>query len=272
MTDTLTKSTADAGPARRGARVSAVDRMVQIFDHLQETGRPATGYEIARAIQAPVSTVYALTEELVGKRLLDRVDGALWLGSRLFHYGLGYARTLDLLTVATHEMHELCRDAGETVQICGRDGDDMVVLAMAEGPGHFQVTSRVGTRVPLNWTASGRLLVGHLPDPERLALFRRARPSPTGRAETDAEALAAAARAALADRLSIQCGESDFAVACIAAPILDADRACRATISIVVPETKVGSRGPDLVDAVRGAAARIEQRLGWRSASESTAG
>jgi DNA-binding IclR family transcriptional regulator len=253
-----------ARPARRGARVGAVDRMVQIFDHLQATGRPATGYEIARAIGAPVSTVYALTEDLVEKGLLDRVGGALWLGPRLFHYGLGYARSLDLLTVATEEMHALCRAVGETVQVCGRDGDDMVVLAMADGPGAFRISSRVGTRVPLNWTASGRLLVGHLDEGERLRLFRRARPSPTGRAETDPQRLSRAARQALDDALSVQCGESDFAVACIAAPIRDRDGACRATISIVVPEAKVGQPDPDLKQAVTDAARRVEDRLGWR--------
>ena len=67
---------------------------------------------------------------------------------------------MDFMSVATHEMHDLCREAGETVQVCGRDGDYMLVLAMADGPSHFQVASRVGTRVPLNWTASGRLLAG----------------------------------------------------------------------------------------------------------------
>jgi DNA-binding IclR family transcriptional regulator len=253
-----------ARPVRRGARVGAVDRMVQILDHLQASGQPATGYEIARAIGAPVSTVYALTDDLVEKRLLDRVGGALWLGPRLFHYGLGYARSLDLLTVAGHEMHALSRAVGETVQICGRDGDDMVVLAMAEGPGLFPLSSRVGTRVPLNWTASGRLLVGHLPEAERIALFRRARPSPTGRAETDPKRLAGAASEAFAAALSVQSGESDFAVACIAAPIRDRDGACRATISIVVPEAKVAQADPDLKQAVRDAARRIEDRLGWR--------
>jgi DNA-binding IclR family transcriptional regulator len=160
----------------------------------------------------------------------------------------------------------LCGKIGETVQICGRDGDSMVVLAMAEGPGHFKVTSRVGTRVPLNWTASGRLLVGHLPAAERLALFRRCgKASPTGRAETDAATLAEAARAALAERLSIQLGESDFSVACVAAPIRDAAGACQATISIVLPEQKVARDRSRFASAVQSAAARIEALLGWGS-------
>jgi DNA-binding IclR family transcriptional regulator len=48
-------------------------------------------------------------------------------------------------------MHGLSREVAKTVQICDRD--HMVVLAMSECPGHFRVTSRIGTRVPLNWTA-----------------------------------------------------------------------------------------------------------------------
>lgn len=254
----------EVSPKRRAGRVSGIDRMLQILDHLQELGAPATSYELAKACGAPLSTVYVIVDDMVEKRLLDRTAaGTVWLGPRLYHYGLSYARTLDFLTVATHEMYELSRAVGETVQICGREGDAMVVLAMAEGVGHFQVTSRVGTRVPLNWTASGRLLVGHLPEEERLAIFRRsATASPTGRAETDPTVLASAAAHCLADRLSVQSGESDYSVACIAAPIRDGQGACVGTISIVVPEFKVSQSEPDLVAMVRLAAARIEDRLG----------
>ena len=224
-----------------------------------------TAYEIARGVGAPLSTIYMIVDDLVEKDVLSREEnGLIWLGPRLYHYGLTYARSLDLLTIATQEMQELSRISGETVQICGRDSDHMVVLAMAEGPDHFQVTSRVGTRVPLNWTASGRLLVGHLPETERREVFARsAVASPTGRAETDPDALAAGAAAAREQGYSIQAGESDFAVACIAAPITDPAKSCHATISIVVPDAKVRSKGSELVALVRASAQRIESRLGW---------
>lgn len=269
MPTTATKLDLDPAaspPGPRRSRTSGIDRALQILDHLQKEGRPATAYEIARAVRAPLSTIYVIVDDLVEKELLDRKDGGLlWLGPRLYHYGLSYARSLDLLDVAVHEMHELARGSGETVQICGRDGDNMVVLAMEEGSDHFQVTSRIGTRSPLNWTASGRLLVGHLPETERLEIFgRSATASPTGRAETDKAKLALSAAAALEQGLSIQAGESDFSVACIAAPIRDNQGACRATISIVVPDVKVKQKDPDLVELVRESAKRIETRLGWR--------
>lgn len=252
-------------PARR-SRTSGIDRALQIFDHLQQVEQATTAYEIARGVGAPLSTIYAIIDDLVEKDLLNRDgNGLIWLGPRLYHYGLTYARNLDLLGAATQEMHELARQSGETVQICGRDQDMMVVLAMEDGSGQFHVSSRAGSRSPLNWTASGRLLVGHLPQDELLTIFSRsARVSPTGRAETDPQVLADNAHEALAHGISIQAGESDFAVACIAAPILDQRGVCQATMSIVVPETKVHQKNPDLIDLVRSSARRVESRLGWR--------
>ncbi|WP_127751830.1 IclR family transcriptional regulator [Devosia sp. 1566] len=251
-------------PVRR-TRTSGIDRALQIFDHLQQLERSATAYEIARAVGAPLSTIYAIIDDLVDKDLLDRdSNGLIWFGPRMYHYGLSYARSLDLLSAATQEMHELARLSGETVQICGRDQDMMVVLAMEDGTGQFNVSSRVGSRSPLNWTASGRLLVGHLPREELLGIFARsARVSPTGRAETDPAVLADNAHEALAQGLSIQAGESDYAVACIAAPVLDRSGHCHATMSIVVPEHKVQQKDPDLIALVRDSARRVESRLGW---------
>ena len=251
-------------PARR-SRTSGIDRALQIFDHLQHVEQATTAYEIARAVGAPLSTVYSIIDDLVNKDLLNRdANGLIWLGPRLYHYGLTYARNLDLLSAATQEMHELARQSGETVQVCGRDQDMMVVLAMEDGSGHFNVSSRVGSRSPLNWTASGRLLVGHLPEEELMTIFSRsARVSPTGRAETDPRVLAEHAHEALEQGLSIQAGESDFAVACIAAPIRDNQGACQATMSIVVPESKLHQQEPGLVDLVKSSARRVERRLGW---------
>lgn len=260
----MTDSESQTEPARR-TRTSGIDRALQIFDHLQRVEQATTAYEIARAVGAPLSTIYAIIDDLVEKDLLDRdANGLIWLGPRLYHYGLSYARSLDLLSAATQEMHELARQSGETVQVCGRDQDMMVVLAMEDGTGQFNVSSRVGSRSPLNWTASGRLLVGHLPLPDLLAIFARsARVSPTGRAETDPQVLADNAHEALAEGLSIQAGESDFAVACIAAPILDQSGRCHVTMSIVVPEHKVHQKDLDLIAMVRESAHRVERRLGW---------
>ncbi|ASL45356.1 HTH-type transcriptional repressor AllR [Burkholderia sp. AD24] len=259
-------ATPPADTAAPRTRTSALDRAVQILDALQQANRPATAYEVARIVGAPLSTVYSIINDLVDKNLLARrMDGTIWLGSRLYGYGLTYASSLDYLAVANEEMQRLSAEVEETVQVCGLEDGMMVVQQMAEGPGHFRVTSRVGSRVPLNWTASGRLLVGHLPDAERIAFFaQHAQSSPTGRAETRPEVLARIAREALEARLSIQIGESDASVACLAAPVLDNTGACVFTISIVMPEAKAELGTERFAQAVQAVASRIEARLGWR--------
>jgi DNA-binding IclR family transcriptional regulator len=264
-----TAAEGDASTSTKRSRVSGIDRALQIIDYLYETGGPSGAYAIAKAVKAPLSTVYVIIDDLVDKNMLARnADGTLWLGARLYHYGLAYARSLDFMSVATHEMHDLCRETGETVQVCGRDAEHMLVLAMADGPSHFQVTSRVGTRVPLNWTASGRLLVGHMAEAERIDLFKRgARISPTGRATIDPAELSDAAAKAFEERLSVQAGESDYAVACIASPIVDGKGDCVATISIVLPEQKAFADETGYAERVKASAARIEKLMGWRNHS-----
>ncbi len=121
-----------------------MDRALQVLDFLYETGSPSGVYAIAKAVGAPLSTAYVIVDDMVEKNLLTPRCRRPWSGSatRLYHYGLAYARSLDFLGVATREMHDLGREVAETIQLCGRDGDYMQVLAMADGPGHFQVTSQ----------------------------------------------------------------------------------------------------------------------------------
>ena len=55
--------------------------------------------------------------------------------------------------------------------------------------------------------------------------------------------------------------QSEYAVACIAAPIRDETGACAATISIVLAERQAQARADELADAVRNAALRVERAL-----------
>lgn len=248
-------------------RVSGIERSVQIMDLLCSFGRPTNAYEIAKNIGAPISTVYSVVEELCSRGLLARSDdNKLWLGPRLLRYGLAYESNMDLLTEAKLEMARLCRSVNETIQICYRDEGFMVVVAMAHGEGHFRIASDIGTRVPVNWTASGRLLLGYLPEQERIDAFRTySVASPTGTAETDPVKLALQAGEDYQNRLAVQLGASEYSVACIASPICDAEGACLATISIVLAEQKAKSDLPFFSDAVKSSARKIEQALGTAS-------
>lgn len=245
-------------------RTSGIDRSLQIMDILAEKQVPMSAYDLAKSAGAPASTIYRLVDELVEREMLSRgPDNTIWLGARLMRYGLVYRARMDVFGIAQHEMQRLVEATGETVQLCTRDGGMMLVVGMIEGEGHFRVASAVGTRVPLNWTASGRLLLGHLPEAERRATFAEtARPSHTGMAETDPAVLSAQAQRDFENRLAVQFNASEFSVACIAAPIRDPQGACVATISIVLPDRKAEEREAELSRVVREAASAVERAIG----------
>jgi len=252
----------------RRKRVGAIDRALQILDVLTERQQPMSTYDLARSIGAPASSIYKIVDELVERSMLTRIqEGAVWLGPRLMHYGLTYRSHMNVFNEAKREMEALAKRLGETIQICARDEDMMVVIGMSRGKDHFNVASDVGTRVALNWTASGRLLLGHLTQEDRIDVFKRtARPSPTGRADIDPVKLAALARREFHERLAVQMSASEFAVACIAAPICDETGACAATISIVLPESRARAQITRLSEKVRQSARNVEFALGRKAA------
>lgn len=245
-------------------RTGAIDRSLQIMDVLAERQAPMSAYTIAKETGAPLSTIYRIVDDLIEREMLSRAgDNTVWLGPRLMRYGLIYRDRMDVFLRARQEMQSLVEKTGETVQICTRDGHMMLVIGMAEGEGHFRVASHVGTRVPLNWTASGRLLLGHLDDAARRKAFAEcARPSETGMAETDPDKLSSQAKADFEARLSVQHSASEYAVACIASPIRDPQGVCRVTISIVLPDSRARDHHDELAAAVREAAAAVERSLG----------
>lgn len=254
----------------RKSRTSGTERAFQIIECLVDLGESATAYQIAKKLGAPLSTVYEIMATLEKLEILARRggEGRYFLGSRLHFYGLAYARSLEAGEIYRHEAEALSRRTGENVQICLRDGDHMVVSFMVDGADQFYISSRPGSRTPLNWTASGRLLIGHLAPEERKEIFSRAAPSPTGRAITDPEVLEKVCRESWEQGYSVQIAESDFAVACIAAPVIDPEGVCVSTVSLVVPENTARKKHEELSRMAKESARSIEKALGWYRVSK----
>lgn len=251
----------------RKSRTNGVERAFQILECLVELGEASTAYHIAKTIGAPLSTVYDIIGQLEKLDVLRRTgtDGKFYLGSRLLMYGLAYTGFLVEDDVYRLAADDLCRRTKENVHISIRDGNYMVVAAMAEAGYHFYVASRPGTRSPLNWGASGRLLIGHLTPEQRAPILARAKPSPNGHAVTDPEVLERECVEAWHRGYSIQTGESGFAVASIAVPVINNKGECCATIGMLVPESAILERGDALVKACMETARDIERQLGYQS-------
>jgi DNA-binding IclR family transcriptional regulator len=65
-------------------------------------------------------------------------------------------------------LERLAEETRETAQFCMLDGNKYTVVRRKEGVRPFRISSDVGQSVAIPWTASGRLLVGHLSDDDML--------------------------------------------------------------------------------------------------------
>jgi DNA-binding IclR family transcriptional regulator len=250
--------------AASGSR--SVRRALDIFELMLARGEALAVAEIVAALKIPKSTAYELARTLSDAGYLERMgkEGRLFLGRKLFELGMMYRSQIDLLKEGSQVVEALRDATGETVQFSVLENDMMLVLLKEEGSHPIRIISRVGSRVPVNWAAAGRLLVSDLDDATLGGLLKRTIvQSPSGKAVMDADKLIQQIRKFRRQGYAVEINEANNHAGCVAAPVIDATGRCVAAISVVAPEQRLDKASRDkLIEAVRNAAEGLSHRLG----------
>jgi len=258
--------TAEAAGGDDSSGSRNVRRALRIFELMLQRGEPLAVSEIVTALKIPKSTAYELVRTLSDTGYVEQMgkEGRLFLGRRLFELGMAYRAQIDLLKEGSQIAEELRDATGETVQLSALENGMMLVLLKEEGSRPIRIISRVGSRVPVNWAAAGRLLVSDLDDASLKELLKgRLRDSPTGKAPTDLDQFVQQVRKMRKQGYATEVNETNEHAGCVAAPVIDASGRCVAAISVVAPEQRLGKANRDkLISAVRAAAERLSSRLG----------
>lgn len=223
---------ADAGNRTRG-----IDRAFEILECLHNSKKPLRPNEIAIAIGAPKSTTYDVVGLMLSRGILDRADaeGRVFLGRRLYLFGLSHLTHFDVMRLASGFLDHLSEVTGQTAQFCVLDNRKYVVAQMKEGERHFRISSDVGEPVALPWTASGRVLVSHLSDAEILKLVPAGDfDLPDGKRLSERVFLKEVAQARVEGFFSCD-GTGGRFTHCFAAAVYDQERQCVATLCLLTP-------------------------------------
>ncbi len=266
----MTARTSSATDERRERQESggsrSVGRVLGIFELMMARAKPAVMAEIIKALAIPKSTAYELVHTLIREGYLNASgrNGGLFLGHKLFALGMTYRSQADLLKDGGRIVEELRDSTGETVQLSILDHRPMLVLVKEEGIKPLRMITQVGSRVPVNWAASGRLLVSDLDDKQlRKFLTQTVRQSPSGRTNTDVDSLMAETRRFRKRGYGIEVNEANEHAGCVAAPVIGNSGHCIAAISIVVPEQRLAKGNREqLIAALRQAAEKLSRRMG----------
>lgn len=221
---------------RGGPRERSLDRLVELMAHLHQVARPVRIGDLARALEAPRSTVYALVRTMTEAGLLEAAGpgGEVFFGKAVYFYGMDYLRAHDLFARARAEVDRLARETGETTQFCVMHERKYTVAYMSAGARPFRISSEVGTQIPLPWTASGRLLLSDLREDEIRALVTAEDLHPPRSPAMTIKTFLADVAAARRQGFCVTSGLVDPFTHCIAAPIRDRLGRVVATLCFVV--------------------------------------
>jgi IclR family transcriptional regulator, KDG regulon repressor len=262
------KSVKGSPPGRpeNGSFGVSLRRGLEILELLRTSEQPLRVSEIVRSLAIPRSSAYEIIRILEQSDYINRSrDGTTYtLGRQLHVLGMAHREGVDLLKEGALVAESLRDQTGDTVQLCVMDNDYLLILLKEDGKQPVRIISKVGTRVPVNWGASGRLLVSDMSDEELTQLLlRTAKPSPISRKPVNIPALIRQIRKFRARGWAFELNETNAHVGCVAAPVLDASDRCIATLSIVAPEHRLKDELlPPLVKAAQAAAEELSFKLG----------
>lgn len=212
--------------------VGVIDKSMRILAAL-ELG-PASLAELTDATGFTRATTHRLASALAVHGLVRRLDDARFaLGFRLMELGQTIASAIPIAEMAQPVLQELTRETGESSQLYLSDGEERVCVAVAESTHGLRTIVPVGRRLTMALGSAGRVLDGT-----------------TG-----------------PDGFIGSVEEREAGVASVSAPVIDERGRVAAAISVSGPLDRLtDDPAARYGHAVKRAAWRLEQAMGWRNA------
>lgn len=197
-------------------------RLFDLLEVLVREDRPLTLAEAVAASGWPKPTVHRLLSQLEAGGLLAREpDGRRYaVAPRLLRLSESALAGSTQQGVRHAVLRQLVADVGESCNLTALSGVEVVYLDRIESAFPLQFNLRPGTRVPIHCSASGKLLLAHLPAAQRNALLDEL---PLARYTTttlgNREALEAEFRRIRKDGYAVDAEEFVEGLVCVAVPV-----------------------------------------------------
>ncbi|WP_459615906.1 IclR family transcriptional regulator [Bordetella sp. 2513F-2] len=174
--------------------VTAVERVLDIFEAFQSSQRPMSLTELADAAGIPKSTCHAIVATLSARGYLYTLSRprALYPTKRMYDVARDILQQDPIVEQATPMLERLRDTSRETVILGKRQGDSVVYLQVVEGTHSIRYSAKPGDIKPLHSSSIGKALLGCMKEQElREWLQGRTLAPITSATITDPEALIA---------------------------------------------------------------------------------
>ncbi|MBV1690932.1 IclR family transcriptional regulator [Novosphingobium sp. G106] len=249
----------------------SVTRVIRILEALGASPGPMSLADLARALDAPKSSLAALLRGLAEEGFVTPADGAWQLGPGAF--GLSSAllearRRLQSSDLVRDGMRRLADRCGETVLFGVRDedGETLTYVDVIESQKTVRFIVPVGDRRPLYSTAGGRALLAAGTDEDLRRYLERLKPEAfTSETLTAKRALGEAITTAREAGVAQTIDQASEGVTGTASPIRDAAGTVIGVLIVAAPSLRLADRLAELKRLVKDEAGTISRSLGYRA-------
>lgn len=250
----------------------ALVRALRLLDIVAAKG-PLRTAAVAEQAGLPRGTVHRMLGALAEAGLLHQPSGeGEWrLGLKVFEMAHRVWDSLDLRGAAEPELARLAQVSGETARLALPDGDGCVYVDQREAarPG-IRLGNGIGARTALHASACGKVILAHLPPPERRRRLRTLSLTPvTAATITEPAAFQRDLDLVKARGYAVSLEESTEGVAAVAAPVLDhlsepIGAVCVLGPRFRLPTERLHALGREVIEAARrisGNAGHVEMSI-----------
>ncbi|MDP2252814.1 MAG: IclR family transcriptional regulator [Thiobacillus sp.] len=247
----------------QSSSIQVLDRAMALVGVLSRAPGPVSLTRLAEQSGLHTASAHRILGALMAHGLIEKSGaGEYDLGVRWLEVGNRLRARLNIRQVAMPFMQQLAELTGETVNLIVRRGDEAVyVERVSGGQTLIQVVQVVGAHAPLHVTAVGKIFLsedstsGVMGYAERTGL-----PAYTANTLITQESLRAELDIIHREQLAYDREEAELGVACIGAPIRDAEGKLVAGLSISAPADR---HKPGWAEALKKAAAQTGAALGY---------
>jgi IclR family transcriptional regulator, pca regulon regulatory protein len=223
--------------------------------------------QVARRAGLSNAVAFRLLNTLVMLGYVERVEGtrAFRLTLKCLDLGFHAIARADLRTAARPVLRQLVGEVNEAASIGVLEGADVLYVERIQaGLTRLGVEVRIGTRVPAYCTAIGHAILAFLPRAEQVRVLEaRERVKLTEHTVTDLGALLARLETVRARGYALSEQETVAGLRVLSAPVLDADGAPVAGLSVAAPALRMSREAFEAAAAapVMHAAASLSRAL-----------
>lgn len=245
--------------------VQSVDRAVAAMEILARDGWVGVT-EISRELDIHKSTVFRLLATLERRGVVEQhaETQKYRLGFAVLRFANSVRSSLDLVRAARPTCDRLSRQTDETVNLAVLEERDVVYIHQVNLSSNRVSADWLGSHTPVHCSATGKVLLAHLPDAVVEGFLRAPLQRYTASTITDPDRLRSELQAVRHAGYAAVTEELEEGLNAVAAPIRGPDDTVVACVSISGPSYRLEvERMPEVAIAAIAAAAEISRRLGF---------